>query len=1362
MGRFIHQYGLGQKFLKNTLFSAEQRLCFFASTPTPPGPGAPETPSDNTARIAALEADLAALEAKSPHTPTEDARIAGIKAELAVLRGPATPPEPTVAASAPGPDTATADEQETIDTLRELARRTRDQDTPFYHEGHIPLDKLDAIIEKMNDEEKKDPEKPTFDADTIRVFPEFKRDLRDYDVILENIGDVEKVIATIKEDLQPEFTKAMGERSHAQRRLAEVEKELSATPPPQSEKKGCLEEEKKQFTASLKKANKILNELNSKIKAGPINPEELQQKIDKIRETGSGIFSTLEWSQDQQKQFDDILWQEYKDYFTTLRGKVLQEREKMLHTMLEKIDAVLIKRLEKERERWQNCKPELASKKEAVLKRIDEAVKEMQSVQQFEKLPLEERNKQLDAIREKINKTFQISDAQREQFQRMIGQKWTDAQYQEAFQRRTDIHEKELQKCKDLFNAGKLKKEEYDELLKKENTFHAAQLKRFAHLRDEGWTKGDYDEAIRIETEEQKKEALEDITTDPLALRERMAKSITAEEQSTTFENASKEDQEKALNVTDDATQEEFTVLSTNFENFKALEGPLNAQIKEALEKVDGWKERITEASNVLGRLESNKMAPAEKQKSLEVLEKAGEAITVADGVPFQDALGKFAEEYNKSKQDIAADLALLANPTLSPQEKRALLDKIEKDIDAAQSAVKDFQKTLSDNFQFFENRLRTFTNDVSNIDKAGGDVNTIVFLDLSAIHEIWKKVKEYVKHRYERKTKERIGIVGEKLFNYNLPGARGLSQEFRGTKEAAERDMVETEKKNLTNADAWEIRHHMHEAGNKDVLKGMIELLAERGRLRFDDPFLWQQLNKYQKKIFFDVNKPSEEMLDYIKLEAKIQKAMGYIWEFEFFNNMKRKNDSTYASKKKEYETKCDTIAEVTQDNGLNKTLIGLLQAWDNDNAAREVHRGLDVHTGAAHNMAKTVDPHLYEEIIEYGIQKGKMSPEDKIFYLIQGVARGLISYDRISYFDSQHLNTYAILEVFASGAKYGGRPTMQDYREWGKQFEEEGNPYKAGPKFLNWFWVYAMHKDKCMERIEKALGQGGQIRVDHDDVTPLCAYVTEKVADSLLIRQGNNAILAPTGVNNMAVGLQNYIETLALNSDDPEFGSRACIEVKRWLRAFVRFDAIGNSRMYTKSSDSRMRFSSGAQKPRSNHYYNHGEEGWTVSRYLEESREVLKMIDEDGSLDLYNTILQSNTKLDSETKVRDFIAKLKSKFGANIVMTDGSSGGATIPDIKDYETFYLYLGAILENILTIKGDSWIKENIFKKIRANLTDKNGNVLKPEFAGSLTSTKYDGTTIARREQARNEFDKDRVALFKTGNTTPAEGQAAHA
>ena len=118
-------------------------------------------------------------------------------------------------------------------------------------------------------------------------------------------------------------------------------------------------------------------------------------------------------------------------------------------------------------------------------------------------------------------------------------------------------------------------------------------------------------------------------------------------------------------------------------------------------------------------------------------------------------------------------------------------------------------------------------------------------FISIQNVKRSGEIIKEWVVRKFGRDQNYRVGKTLSHVLQplENVPYLKTLPNEFDKTVEQAESDEVNAYKEIYDNKDAWEIIEIQRRTNNVDELKACFILLAEKGRIRWDDPAMFEAI---------------------------------------------------------------------------------------------------------------------------------------------------------------------------------------------------------------------------------------------------------------------------------------------------------------------------------------------------------------------------------------------------------------------------------------------------------------------------------------------------------------------------------------
>jgi len=355
--------------------------------------------------------------------------------------------------------------------------------------------------------------------------------------------------------------------------------------------------------------------------------------------------------------------------------------------------------------------------------------------------------------------------------------------------------------------------------------------------------------------------------------------------------------------------------------------------------------------------------------------------------------------------------------------------------------------------------------------------------------------------------TNIKIPIIGK--YTERLPH---YTERARNSKEL---ERVKKWEDSFTNLDAEELLKVIGETPTRDQLRASIELLVKKGRMNWGDHRVWKALN--QKSKFEMPIVPCER--DETLRDKWLHKLISDIWlDKDMFNEWMTGNSGNFDKHKQSYTHEADNFANIA-----GKT-------------AYELHIMLKTYIECTTAKPKKplpeeVNPHHFEELLVYSMRNGKMSMEQKIYYLIQGVASGFLTLERLRAIAGEKggvLLKFPFLDYF-----YQRHNTLPEIRSIAARITEYGSDGKStflpGAKTTMFMRLVILRDQKALERISKALDKGAE-GLDHEDIPYLATEIDWVKMTSLLgVMSGARSKVSKEGWKNAYVGFNEKFKVYA-----------------------------------------------------------------------------------------------------------------------------------------------------------------------------------------------------------------------------------------
>jgi hypothetical protein len=476
---------------------------------------------------------------------------------------------------------------------------------------------------------------------------------------------------------------------------------------------------------------------------------------------------------------------------------------------------------------------------------------------------------------------------------------------------------------------------------------------------------------------------------------------------------------------------------------------------------------------------------------------------------------------------------AYLENPNYKKQLK-TLTDLTEELLTAARAI--DVQK--SDLTYVQKENVRTLRQRIAE------DINWVSLPDMwtmikdagSDITRMWKRRGEGARNS--------LGKSISEMIPKEVPFFGRLRYEFERRDRESEEEEVGVWEKGLDKIDSHVLQHEMlPHVFSRDHLKGIIRLIAKRGRLDWEDEHLWHKLEYHS-----GYKMPYEAChRNNILRNQWLQKMIADIWrDNDLFEHWKAENDGAIDSGRKHVDPYVEDLsAGSALRTELRKLLFNFTKLKNGQPIAKE----------------EEVNPHLYEGIIFYAMRNGKMSMEEKFFYLVKGVQIGLLSVDRLRTFSGENfgiLNTFPFIDFFSTGQNC----TMHEIEAICAQITETGpnsDPFKPGARMTKFLMERVAFDKNVSDRVNKALKRAENI--DHEDIPMLLTQVDYAGVNQIVnFTSGSQAKVSAQAMMNGYVGYNSFLKYFGMKAvmGRPPITDRDVGKIATTLGAYAMWDNL------------------------------------------------------------------------------------------------------------------------------------------------------------------------------------------------------------
>lgn len=436
--------------------------------------------------------------------------------------------------------------------------------------------------------------------------------------------------------------------------------------------------------------------------------------------------------------------------------------------------------------------------------------------------------------------------------------------------------------------------------------------------------------------------------------------------------------------------------------------------------------------------------------------------------------------------------------------------------------------------------------------------VNTHI-LSANEMWQLAKAVWEYWNRTWERKMKGRFSKFGA-----NLPF---IGTEMLRIKEETEHHEVGQYKEAITAMGIIEIRGILNGSSNADQIKACIEVLVEKGQMRWDDVRTWEAMNRIPNlpgankiPIPKDRNPYTAVGVDEKNGSKKfgIQyfgKAIDKLWGDAIFDGWQGKNSGAYDSGMRGFAKQGDEMENDPYGSGqIGGKLKEILKAQ---------------------MSGEWANPQEYEGFIRYAIENGKTTIENKLYFMVMGVATRILTLERMGAIANDLQNNLPFLAFFGDqGTKkpyqhVAGPYTVEQYKMMASEFyHDPGLTEKAkgtaGPRVKDFLWKHVINNNASQVRTIKAI-RNGEAKIDHDDSHTIIPLLDDEWVQQVCSHSGGRKkYFTIPGYTNAYPGFSEWMRSLA-NTFDPkapkEFAENAP-KLIQTLKSFVKYNGILSSR--------------------------------------------------------------------------------------------------------------------------------------------------------------------------------------------------------
>ncbi len=352
-------------------------------------------------------------------------------------------------------------------------------------------------------------------------------------------------------------------------------------------------------------------------------------------------------------------------------------------------------------------------------------------------------------------------------------------------------------------------------------------------------------------------------------------------------------------------------------------------------------------------------------------------------------------------------------------------------------------------------------------------------------VYRVFKESFEATNKHWKRNSDKHVAHLGVTFWGEDNRWGR----EFARMQEESEGARFKEFETQYHDQPGWVILKAIRKSKNPDMVRGCINLLSEKGFLRWDDPIIWEALNRLSRNTYFNI--PEDFKLSPHEILEKVKLACEDVWTTEVFRQWETGLEGNLKKAKEQFDG--EFAKYENDDRPRTEIMAGMLQRW-------------------SQGEVEDVDPARYEHFLFASFRDGKMNgqPDQRWYFLIMGIStrnprtgQALLSKDVMMRINKEFLQRFPFVDFLADkeSPKLHGRivpkgtpgtenrSTLweeEDYQNWARMLGTGNgsfNPKRepANARTEAFFYQVISESLTCKQRVQR-MGRFAQAP-DHDD---------------------------------------------------------------------------------------------------------------------------------------------------------------------------------------------------------------------------------------------------------------------------------------
>lgn len=405
-----------------------------------------------------------------------------------------------------------------------------------------------------------------------------------------------------------------------------------------------------------------------------------------------------------------------------------------------------------------------------------------------------------------------------------------------------------------------------------------------------------------------------------------------------------------------------------------------------------------------------------------------------------------------------------------------------------------------------------------------------------------------------------------------------------RNVKAFAMRERSKQEKLDAEERNRWEgmedldaltlVEQNILNPADEHHWRKSMEIAAEKGLVRWEDPRLQDTIYKLAKKINPRTQKwtKSERQNDMTR-DDKLRNLCYTVTNDEnWYDDTKNKNQGSIKSEQDKFKTQFEHLDKLSGQKGKLAQMLILQEEFANGQGKPEYqlnNYGQIKQDGYPTYLNKEINPHYYAEIILESVKNGMMPRvEDKLFFLIRGIATGLLNFSILDNLPEIQNNfpAFAAISQFsfeeileADKHLTGSYGEDGNFHSMSNTEEREKNFFHGDPSFINnWIYNHLKKHPSYVDRIGK-VDENSIQGIDHDDTYMFLPDLSLSNAQKFTKGQSTKSLMNPQKWMGTMTGFTANLQNIKVDAND----NRGIKKMSEMLTVHLQFDSMVSRRL-------------------------------------------------------------------------------------------------------------------------------------------------------------------------------------------------------